>query len=104
MLARVVGRSMEPTMRGGDLLLVDRGRAISPDTIAIVVLPDGTTAVKRVVSRQGDGWWVERDNPDHGVDSWSVGAVPDGHVVGVVLARLWPRPARMPMTGEASAR
>ena len=36
------------------------------------------------------GWWVERDNPAEGVDSWQVGAVPIADVVGTVLWRYWP--------------
>jgi hypothetical protein len=51
-------------------------------------------AVKRATFRQrvGDrpGWWVERDNPQVGVDSWSVGAIPDSEVLAVVVTRLWP--------------
>lgn len=104
LLARVVGHSMEPTLLDGDLLLVDRRRAIRPATVAVVLLPDRTTAVKRVTSLQRDGWWVERDNPRHGVDSWSVGAIPDRDVVGLVVARLWPRPvlvATLPAPGAA---
>jgi hypothetical protein len=36
------------------------------------------------------GWWVERDNPAEGVDSWQVGSVPDADVVATVLLRSWP--------------
>ena len=37
-----------------------------------------------------DGWWVERDNPVDGVDSWQVGAVAPDDVLGTVLMRSWP--------------
>ena len=37
-----------------------------------------------------EGWWVERDSADRGVDSWSVGAVPEQDVLGLVVRRLWP--------------
>jgi hypothetical protein len=33
---------------------------------------------------------VERDNPDEGVDSWQVGAIPEADVLAVVRLRLWP--------------
>jgi hypothetical protein len=46
--------------------------------------------VKRAVRQEPDGWWVERDNPREGVDSWTVGAIPDGDVVARVERRLWP--------------
>ena len=63
-----------------------------PGAVVVVRLPDGTTAVKRAVHREPAGWWVERDNPRAGADSWSLGAVPGRDVLGVVRARLWPRP------------
>jgi hypothetical protein len=36
---------------------------------------------------------VERDNPAEGVDSWQVGAIAEDGLLGVVRARLWPRPS-----------
>ena len=91
---RVVrGRSMLPTLRDGDRLLVRRGGPVRVGALVVVRLPAGRPeAVKRVVHRHQDGWWVERDNPEEGVDSWLVGAIPDCDVVGVVQARLWPHP------------
>lgn len=83
---------MEPTLHDGDLLLVDRTRRVATGALVVGVLPDGTTAIKRAVHREPDGWWVERDNPRMGVDSWSLGALPDHAVIGVARARLLPRP------------
>jgi phage repressor protein C with HTH and peptisase S24 domain len=88
--AVVRGRSMEPTLRDGDRLLVRHGAPPRIGGLAVVRLPDGVVAVKRVAYREGDGWWVERDNPSVGVDSWAVGAIPDADVVARVVARLWP--------------
>jgi hypothetical protein len=89
-LAVVRGRSMEPTLYDGDRLLLVHGSAPRIGRMAVVRLPDGVVAVKRVVRRESDGWWVERDNPAVGVDSWTVGAVPDSAVLARVLCRLWP--------------
>lgn len=91
--AIVRGRSMEPTLRDGDRLLVRYGVGARPGQIVIVRLPgrDGVS-VKRLVRSGGDGWWVERDNPAEGVDSWLVGAVPDQDLLAVALGRAWPRP------------
>lgn len=94
-LAVVRGRSMLPTLRDGDRLLVLHGVAPRPGRAALVKLPGGVVAVKRVVRRDGEGWWVERDNPVEGVDSWSVGAIPEHDVVARVLLRVWPRPRRV---------
>ncbi len=97
----VRGRSMLPTVQDGDRLLVRGGRAAprlaAPGRTAVVRLPGGRPlAVKRLVRRVPDGWWVERDNPAEGVDSWDVGAIPDADVLAVVVGRLWPRPGRVP--------
>lgn len=89
-LAVVMGRSMEPTLREGDRLLVHYGGEVRPGSLAVVRLPARPVAVKRVVRRVDDGWWVERDNPSEGVDSWSVGPIPDVDVLASVVLRLWP--------------
>ena len=89
-LAVVRGRSMQPTMYDGDRLLVRHGAAPRPGDVVVVRLPDGVVAVKRATMRRGGGWWVERDNPAEGVDSWSVGAIPPGDVLAVVRRRVWP--------------
>lgn len=82
---------MEPTLRSGDLLLVRAGAMPTVGDLIVVRLPERPgLAVKRAVRQEPDGWWVERDNPREGVDSWSVGAIPDADVVARVERRLWP--------------
>jgi signal peptidase I len=90
-LAVVRGRSMEPTLLDGDRLLVRHGATPQAGDVVVVRLPDGVLAVKRAAFRHEDGWWVERDNPREGVDSWLVGAIADGDLLAVVRARVWPR-------------
>lgn len=107
----VEGRSMLPTLRPGDRLLVGYGRRVRGGDVVVVRLPGGepdsgrdggrdggALGVKRALRRDEDGgWWVERDNPTEGADSWSWnGAVPAADVRGVVLCRLLPRPGRLP--------
>ncbi len=102
-LARVRGRSMLPTLRDGDLLLVAYGVRPRIGRLALVTLPPDDSgqarpiSVKRVTGRDpdgGQGWWVERDNPTEGIDSWQVGALPSDAVLAAVVTRLprWPRP------------
>ena len=103
---------MEPTLRAGDRLLVRYAAPPRPGRLALVRLPPDSegkprpVAVKRISRADGDGWWVERDNPAYGVDSWLVGAVPADHVLAVVVARVWPRPSllrRRPGTDRRDA-
>ena len=83
---------MEPTLRDGDRLLVRlRGRSSSRADRRRPVA-DGVLAVKRLDHLAPEGWWVQRDNPREGRDSWSAGAVPEADVLALVLARVWPRP------------
>ncbi|WP_373284528.1 S24 family peptidase [Flexivirga endophytica] len=91
--AVVRGRSMEPTYVDGDRLLVLYGVRPRIGRAHVIRLPDGPDgprpiAVKRVTRTVGDGWWVERDNPAEGVDSWLVGEIPTADVLGVVLLRV----------------
>lgn len=82
---------MEPTLLDGDLLLVRAGEPVVPGALVVVRLPGRPgLAVKRAVRRDKDGWWVERDNPREGVDSWVVGAVPETDIVAKVARRLRP--------------
>lgn len=91
---------MQPTLWEGDRLLVLHGGAPRPGALVVVRLPrtpergEGAggrvVAVKRAVRREAGGWWVERDNPGEGVDSWSVGPVRDEDVLARVLLRVWP--------------
>lgn len=87
-LARVRGRSMEPTLRDGDRLLIRYGARPRIGRMAVVRLPDRPLSVKRITDTRDGGWWVERDNPHAGVDSWLVGAVPTVDVVALVVCRV----------------
>jgi phage repressor protein C with HTH and peptisase S24 domain len=97
----VHGRSMEPALHEGDRLLVLYGARARRGRLAVVRLPDDAAgaprplAVKRLTHRDpdgGDGWWVERDNPKEGLDSWAVGAIPASGIRARVVLRV---PARL---------
>ena len=90
-IVRVQGASMEPTLRDGDRLLVRVGQPPVPGSLVVLELPGRHgLAVKRAVRLEPEGWWVERDNPREGVDSWMVGAIPASDVVAQVVQRVWP--------------
>jgi phage repressor protein C with HTH and peptisase S24 domain len=110
----VAERSMEPTLRPGDWLLVWRGLGpvrpgsagpadmgtgnpgsggrprIEPGQLVIARHPDrpDLLLVKRAARRVPGGWWLESDNPAaHAVDSRSFGAVRPELIEGRVLLR-----------------
>ncbi len=99
-MAVVRGRSMAPTLSDGDRLLVAHGARPRAGRLAVVRFDDGVVAVKRLDHLTPDGWWVTRDNPSEGRDSWSAGAVPANQVLAVVVARLWPRPRAVSRCGR----
>jgi nickel-type superoxide dismutase maturation protease len=90
------GPSMVPALRHGDAVVAHRGdRAIRPGRVVVArfrTRPE-LLVVKRVVRRDGDGWWIEGDNPHASDDSRAYGPA---DVVGRVLFRYWPRPRWMP--------
>ena len=96
----VAGDSMNPMLVDGDWLLCRRVRGVTgvrEGDVVVLERPDrpGLLIVKRVVRREGSGWWVEGDNAAASDDSRLFGPVPDAHVVARVLARYWPQPRRV---------
>jgi hypothetical protein len=87
---------MSPTVRHGDRLLVRRARAgaVAAGTVVLARFParPALLVVKRVRRPVPGGHWVEGDNPFVTDDSRSFGPAV---VVGIVVARLWPRPGRL---------
>jgi nickel-type superoxide dismutase maturation protease len=101
-LARVSGPSMVPTVRHGDRLLVRRirpGAVVRPGDVVLARFPSrpDLLVVKRVRRAVPGGHWVEGDNPLVTDDSRAFGTAV---VVGRVIARLRPRPGRLPPPPE----
>jgi signal peptidase I len=89
---------MSPTVRSGDRLLVRRVRspdAVRPGDVVLARFPSRPEllVVKRVCHAVPGGHWVEGDNPLVADDSRAFGVAV---VVGKVVARLCPRPGRLP--------
>lgn len=86
---------MDPTLRSGDLLLVRGERssgAYRAGDVALVhfLARPGMIMVKRVTAHRPDGLWVLGDNPAASDASPSYGVADP---LGLVVARIWPRPA-----------
>ena len=89
---------MSPTLRNGDQVLARRVRgaaAVRPGDVVLARFPDrpDLLVVKRVHHVVDGGHWVQGDNPFVTDDSRAFGPAV---VVGRVVARLWPRPGRLP--------
>lgn len=83
---------MLPTLRDGDRLLIDRASRPLPGDVAIIRFPDGEISVKRVDLVEPEGYFVTRDNPRIGRDSWTLGglAIPPQDVLARVVRVVWP--------------
>ncbi|WP_267876997.1 S26 family signal peptidase [Umezawaea beigongshangensis] len=93
-LVRVVGPSMVPALRSGDVVLVRWDAPVGGGDVVLVrwAARPGQLSVKRAVRPDGDGWHVEGDNPFGSTDSRELGPA---EVLGVVRWRVWPRPRRL---------
>jgi phage repressor protein C with HTH and peptisase S24 domain len=85
---------MSPVLSDGDVVLACFGAEVRPGDVVLVRWPDrpGQLSVKRASRPDGPGWWVLGDNPYGSTDSRTLGPA---RVLGVVVARLYPRPRRL---------
>ncbi|MEU7479004.1 S24 family peptidase [Lentzea sp. NPDC042327] len=87
----VRGPSMAPALRSEDVVLVSWGARPRAGDVVLVrwaQRPD-QLSVKRASHLVDGGWHVVGDNPFASTDSGQLGPA---EVLGVVRARLWPRP------------
>jgi type IV secretory pathway protease TraF len=88
-LIRVIGPSMEPALRNGQVWCASRGR-VRPGRLIVFLEPGRPSllTVKRVVSPHPNGWWVEGDNRDASRDSRHYGPVANDDVVALLRFRV----------------
>jgi len=91
---RIIGPSMEPTLRNGEWWLVRRTTKVGSGDVVLVRHPQrrDLLMVKRLDHPVVGGWWVVGDNPESSEDSREFGPVPGAAIVG----RLWRRFGRDP--------
>ena len=87
----VVGPSMEPTLRAGQVVLVDQRAAVAMGDVVVAWHPrrSGLKIVKRLAEESADGGWVlSSDNAaePHSEDSRTFGPVPADAIVGRVTS------------------
>jgi nickel-type superoxide dismutase maturation protease len=88
---KVIGISMEPSLRNGEVWLAWSGtKKVKPGRVIVFEHPNrpALIEVKRVQRAMGSGWWVEGDNAPHSIDSRDYGSIPDSLVQGVLIRRL----------------
>lgn len=101
----VSGHSMEPGLRAGDWLLIDRTETVFVPT-DVVVARDPRERRRLIVKRVRDvdtdfQLWLASDHPAH-VDE-VIGPVDPAHVLGLARLRYWPL-ARVAVIGSGSGR
>lgn len=97
-LYQVTGDSMAPTLHEAERLLGVSPRwlprRLQPAVGRIVVFREpreaGKRSIKRIVSREGSGWFVLGDNPSRSSDSRVYGPVEDAAIEAVALVRYGP--------------
>src|SRR5687768_9427936 len=84
------GRSMNPTLKDGEVVLVDRDAEIRVDDIVVAKHPfEQGEVVKRVaqINERGD-YFLIGDNLEDSTDSRHYGAVTRRYIKGKIVARL----------------
>jgi Peptidase S24-like len=98
LLVEVVGMSMEPALRDGDVVLAARrGRVAAGRVVVVARHYEGGLGwdIKRVESVRFEGLFLVGDNLNASKDSRDVGLYDRDGVLGVAIVRVWRRKAIM---------
>lgn len=91
---RIVGSSMEPTFRAGQLVLAS-GFAKPRDGDVVIFQHDGLEKIKRLQHTTNGTIYVVGDNAAGSTDSRAFGALPETVIIATVV---WPRRRTMKPT------
>lgn len=84
-LISAIGDSMEPTLRAGDLLLIDRSAASVKQDAIYAFSTNGELKVKRMQLKLDGSLIVKSDNPQYEVDVLTSDKSADLKIVGRVV-------------------
>lgn len=85
-LRRVVGESMLPTLKPGELLIGIKTRKVRPGDI-VMVSHNGLDKVKRIKEVTADSIYILGDNPKSSSDSRDFGYISKNKILAKVI---WP--------------
>ena len=80
-MIEVVGRSMEPTLENGAVILVDFQRTSRRRDKVFAVRTEDGPVVKRLRRHDEGSWWLVSDNEDYQPVPWPPGAAVLGQVM-----------------------
>lgn len=89
---RVLGHSMEPTLRGGDLVVISTSHEVRPGSIVMARIR-GREVIKRVAAIDSEGYSLRGDNLSSSTDSRDYGFV---HSQAILGAMIWKLPSARP--------
>lgn len=84
---RVIGDSMQPTLKNGQVVLAFTTRKFKTGQVVIAFV-DGREIIKRITKIEQGQITLLGDNPSHSTDSRQYGTITDSKIEGVVF---WPK-------------
>ncbi len=86
-LRRVVGTSMLPTLREGQIIIVSNTRHYKKQDVVVAIL-NRKEVIKRITDIANGKVFLEGDNSSRSTDSRTYGWIVDSRILGKVI---WPR-------------
>ena len=87
-IRRVVGNSMEPALKPGQLVFGLRWTRLAKPGSVVIFKHQNKEKIKRLTHQKDNQIFVSGDNPAHSTDSRSFGWLPHNALTALVI---WPR-------------